>query len=337
METLTRTRTPRSIIANVSKESGLMLVDEENTILYKKVPHVKAMKTSFVSPVLSRRSNKPVKAKAGWSDVVKYEATGFASKRPNFAKLAAPIKLAGSYNRSLLQSLVERINSNDLKFSWLLNSALNDIANLRRLVDQLGTELRFESNHTRSISSIRQSSLTRERMWLPKTNDLTRRTKGFEASMEILSNLSRYLEYFAVAFEQSIFERTNEGSLSRFQEVERVLLMCICDLNRMESLLRLLDSDFMKLAKEWNEHRDKSIIPFEILNASVMESVRRRLYYQGDTLDSPTSLSHADRSVMPSEQRTLSPVERSVRDLSIIGDLNELLVFLDKIMRRLLT
>lgn len=229
--------------------------------------------------------------------------------------------------------LVESIYASDIKLSWYINCALNTANSMLRLLNSPGKQQTLPGEQLQSIGgpSANQTSgeqLEEHRSWLPSLESLIRRRQVDEfqviESGKLLTNVSHYFQFFAVALEQMIFEQVslkNRQLVVGFREFERATLKILCE---SENIVRLLDTlesqqkELIQLIAEkglsWLELRDS----VSRLRRSALDSMEKRIHYgKGmiELLDSPHSPT-AGRNATTATSESYRPVKliNSVND-----------------------
>lgn len=162
---------------------------------------------------------------------------------------------------------VERVFGADINVSWAITRTLHSLNNSRQVADRLAALARPQADRLRG--SARADQLERQRTsWLPPMDSLVEVPVGatgnwssvFSSSglydvrtRELLVNVSQYIEFFVVAFEQITFEHHQDKSRSEanqtvesnpaehaiYGQLESSSLAVLCE---TEQLLELLDA-----------------------------------------------------------------------------------------------
>lgn len=189
-------------------------------------------------------------------------------------------------------------------------------------------------------------------------------------TQDILHNISHHLQFFNVALEQIVFEQSSSDRryLVDYKELERTALKVLCDIENLVNNLKMFSEtkqalyNLMKQASisTLQEIRDqtkrnnlKSIMdnssrfnrspPIKSAYAVYMANdgatnstgstaiiqTKRTAKHTGDRGD---NLLYIGREVMPAHQRRLTPLERSIRDQSILEDFEKLIGYYESVL-----
>lgn len=253
-----------------------------------------------------------------------------------------------------LSELHEALFAQDIRFSWNIYCAVNTAARARALVAQLST--------CRDSDQAAQGA--HQRQWLPSFESLsygsssnnTLQQQQQVSSRELLVNVSKYAQFFAVAIEQMQLEQeqfvikpTKKCGAQVLGELERTVLRAICDL---DNLVQRLDA-FEETAQTHShtlgllQSMSSAQAAANVATKSAVDTLERRLHYRRVDGGQPLVLlrsplaTAADKSgatvrrdVWPAQARAQQHA-RAARDKSILTDLDKLLGYYESALKNM--
>lgn len=266
----------------------------------------------------------------------------------------------------VIKVILDSISALDIRLSWQINCALNAANSVRRLLVHVLRLLgRFQQQQNLDIREQTQQVIE-ELKWLPKLDTLIKKNTDatlYESRL-VLTNVTHYMQFFNVAFEQMVFEQRSPISGDRraslisqaYRDLDRAALRMLCDI---ESLVRLLENlednkrqliEALKVNNVTSEATSGSSLTW--LKLSAVDSMERRLRYNKDPIESAywissgkphlssdaanstkTSFVLLGRSVMPTNQRNLqNDFERKSRDYYILNNYDKMLAYYESLL-----
>jgi len=339
---------------------GLEAPDQSGSSIWYKQPKGRgAKKTSFAAA----RGNKYSKSKSRYYLSPWTASQQQVSSHPigkQFAKSTQgsgsqvaktnPMPLSGE-----MRKIVQSIFANDIKLSWHINCALNTATSARRAADLVNQSIQSELNETKIGIATGES-----RRWIPNLESLlvkpdsVQKQNGLGRSQRALTNVTHYIQFFNVAFEQMLFEQVSFGTKSAhlYWELERDCLKLLCDTETLVRSLELLNEARNELVKSLEG--SSMILDGDVsnslraLNISVVNSMERRLRYDKASIQSPFVIwretqggggnsmvagAFIPRAVMPLSQRKLtSNLERNIRNQFILADFKSLVGYYESML-----
>lgn len=233
--------------------------------------------------------------------------------------VAAVLGRIGANATQELKQAIDKIFVSDVRISWSINCALNNVRSVKKTLDPLIRLLDSEIQNNRSKlggdETIKQLSENR-RKWMANFEDLEVKNGAQMAenssnsgsggnsllptapvrvveTRHLFANVSHYMQFVAVALEQMIYEQAvwdRQFSIT-YNDLERATLKMLCEIDTLCQLLDNLREGKETLLRLMETHKltDEDLRAFDLMrkiNASSADSIGKRVSYSGDLLDS---------------------------------------------------
>lgn len=255
-----------------------------------------------------------------------------------------------------MDRLTDSLLANDIKLTWRVNSALHMITDLRksmkRLINLIGGDKLSEEAGANLVSAIRE-----QQKWFPRVESLIKENKqsAHYDSYLVLRNISNYIQFFDVVFEQMVHEQVNldKKYAPTYRKLVQKGLELSCDIELMMRHIQDLKKDKSELIGQMTKEKlrmddvNKPGFPKRIHPRS-LRLADKQLHYDANTFESPNfkALIHKEpgrpdsifvsRDVMPENQRKLnSSIERRIRDQWVFEELERFLTFYETILNNI--